>query len=373
MSYKYRQTFVVGNKPDGKPIRKEIRSNNKKEFDAKVRYYRNLYAKGVQVVGKGITVEQYAYAWLEKYKKPSVGVSQLRNYDILLRKHICPVVGHMDLRQVKAFHLQEVLDRSPARSQSSMDKLMGTLRQIFERAEIDGLIEVSPARKLVRPVCSAAETRRALTSQEISTFMQAARKHRGGLWVRLMLQCGLRRGEAVALRVEDINTADSLIHVVHSVEYASGNSGRIKDTKTSSSTRCVPLPDDLCADLLQYIESHNIRRGFVFRNANGSCMSETKIRRLWHSFMRTWDLTAGAKTYRNAVVNHVIDQSITPHYLRHTYATQLYRAGYDLKTAQYLLGHSDIRTTANIYSHIENDDAKQLAAQIDVTSIWNFE
>ena len=58
MSYKYRQTFVVGNKPDGKPIRKEIRSNNKKEFDAKVRYYRNLYAKGVQVVGKGITVEQ---------------------------------------------------------------------------------------------------------------------------------------------------------------------------------------------------------------------------------------------------------------------------------------------------------------------------
>ena len=134
MSYKYRQTFVVGNKPDGKPIRKEIRSNNKKEFDAKVRYYRNLYAKGVQVVGKGITVEQYAYAWLEKYKKTSVGVSQLRNYDILLRKHICPVVGHMDLRQVKAFHLQEVLDRSPARSQSSMDKLMGTLRQIFERA-----------------------------------------------------------------------------------------------------------------------------------------------------------------------------------------------------------------------------------------------
>lgn len=89
--------------------------------------------------------------------------------------------------------------------------------------------------------------------------------------------------------------------------------------------------------------------------------------------MRTWDLTAGAKTYRNAVVNHVIDQSITPHYLRHTYATQLYRAGYDLKTAQYLLGHSDIRTTANIYSHIENDDAKRLAAQIDVTSIWNFE
>ena len=54
MKYKYRQTCVVGHKPDGKPIRKEVRSNNKREFDAKVRYYRNLYAKGVQVVGKGL-------------------------------------------------------------------------------------------------------------------------------------------------------------------------------------------------------------------------------------------------------------------------------------------------------------------------------
>lgn len=78
MTYKYRQTFVVGRKPDGKPIRKEIRSNNKKEFDAKVRYYRNLYAKGVQIVGKSLTVEQWAYLWLERYKKSAVGVSQLK-------------------------------------------------------------------------------------------------------------------------------------------------------------------------------------------------------------------------------------------------------------------------------------------------------
>lgn len=372
MSYKYRQTFVVGHKPDGKPIRKEIRSNNKKEFDAKVRYYRSLYAKGVQVVGKSMTVEQYAYIWLERYKKPSIGASQLRNYDILIRVHICPVIGHMDLRQIKPFHLQEVLDRSPARSESNMDKLMGTLRQIFERAEIDGLIDNSPARKLVRPLCDEPEPRRALTAQEIVTLLRTAETHRGGLWVRLMLQCGLRRGEAVALRVEDICIPDAILHVQHSIEFVSSNGGKLKDTKTSNGDRYIPMPRQLCNDLLRYMKHRGIRSGYIFRNANGKNMSATKIRRLWASFMRQWDIDCGATLYRNAIVDHAVDQSITPHYLRHTYATQLYRAGYDLKTAQYLLGHADIRTTANIYSHLDREDVMRLATKIDVSSIWEL-
>ena len=86
--------------------------------------------------------------------------------------------------------------------------------------------------------------------------------------------------------------------------------------------------------------------------------------------MRQWDLDAGAETYRNAIITHAIDQDITPHYLRHTYATQLYRTGIDLKTAQYLLGHADIRTTANIYSHIDADDVAGIASKTDFTEMW---
>lgn len=370
MKYKYRQTFVVGHKPDGKPIRKEVRSNNKREFDAKVRYYRNLYAKGVQVVGKGFTVEQWAYLWLDRYKKSSVGPSQLKNYETLIRLHICPIIGHMDIKEVKPFHIQEVLDRSSTRSKSNMDKLMGTLRQMFERAEIDGMIEHSPARKMIRPMCEDVHRRRALTRSEIQSLLATASHHRAGLWVRLMLQCGARRGEATAVRVEDINREKRLLHICHSVEYASENKGRLKSTKTESGERYVPIPDDLFEDLIQYIRDRKLRSGFLFKNANGRNMSETKVRRLWSSFMRQWDLDAGAETYRNAIITHAIDQDITPHYLRHTYATQLYRTGIDLKTAQYLLGHADIRTTANIYSHIDADDVAGIASKTDFTEMW---
>lgn len=372
MKYKYRQTFVVGHKPDGKPIRKEVRSNNKKEFDAKVRYYRNLYAKGVQVVGKGFTVEQWAYLWLSKYKKNSVGPSQYRNYETLIRLHICPIIGHMDIRDVKPFHLQDVLTQVDTRSKSSLDKIMGTLRQMFDRAEVDGLVDISPARKLIRPACESPNKRRALSQSEIQSLLATAQHHRGGLWVRIMLQCGARRGEAVAVRIEDIDKQHRQLHICHSVEYASANRGKLKSTKTESGERYVPIPDDLFDDLMKYIKQNKIRTGFLFKNENGKNMSETKIRRLWASFVRQWDLDCGAETYRNAIVKHAVDQDITPHYLRHTYATQLYRVGYDLKTAQYLLGHADIRTTANIYSHIKQEDAARIASRIDVADMWQF-
>ena len=85
-------------------------------------------------------------------------------------------------------------------------------------------------------------------------------------------------------------------------------------------------------------------------------MSQQKIRLLWANVKREWDIAMGATLYRNQIIAHALDQSISPHYLRHTYASSLRRQGFDLKTAQYLLGHEDIRTTANIYTHIDDRD-----------------
>lgn len=371
-TYKYRRSFTVGRRPDGKPIRKIVRSNNRREFDQKCREIQNLYAKGVQVVGRGMTVEQWAWQWLDTYKKGRVGPSQYNNYERQIRLRIAPVIGFMDLRAVRPFHAQQVLDQSPARSKSESDKLIGTMRQIFERAEINGLIERNPAKGLV-PAPTKEGHRRALTADEQRTFMEAAKHHRGGLWARLMLQCGLRRGETIPLRWGDIDREHKLLRVNKAVEFASGNQGTEKQPKTNAGVRYVPIPDDLLADLLLRKPPHTHGNNYIFHNDNGKRMTETKIRRMWNSFMRTWDITAGAELYRNKIVKHAIDQDITPHYLRHTYVTNLIRAGYDLKTVQYLAGHADIRTTANIYSHFDRTDAQRIAAlEIAKTGMTHF-
>lgn len=361
--YKYRRSFTIGHKPDGTPIRKIVRSNNRKEFDQKCLIVQNLYAKGIQVVGKGLTVEQWAWQWLETYKKDRIGQSQYKNYERQIRLRISPVIGFMDLRSVRAFHAQQVIDQSTAKSKSEMDKLIGAMNQIFSRAQINGLIENNPAAGLIAHPTQSVP-RRALTAAEEATFMETAKYHRAGLWVRLMLQCGLRRGETIPLRWGDIDKEAKLLRINKAVEYASGNQGKEKSPKTDAGIRYVPIPDDLLTDLLNVKPKHIHGNNYIFHNQNGKRMTETKIRRMWQSFMRSWDLQAGAKTYRNKVVEHAIDQDITPHYLRHTYVTNQIRAGYDLKTVQYLAGHADIRTTANIYAHFTKQDARRIAAII---------
>lgn len=362
-TYKYRRSFTVGHKPDGTPIRKIVRSNSRKEFDQKCRIVQNLYAKGVQIVGKGLTVEQWAWQWLDTYKKGRIGPSQYKNYERQIRLRISPIIGFMDLRSVRSFHAQQVIDQSTAKSKSEMDKLIGTMKQIFSRAMINGLIEHNPAEGLIAHPAQSNH-RRALTAAEESTFMETAQHHRAGLWVRLMLQCGLRRGETIPLRWGDIDENTKLLRISKAVEYASGNQGNEKSPKTEAGIRYVPIPDDLLTDLLNFKPKHIHENNYIFHNKNGKRMTETKIRRMWQSFMRAWDIHSGARLYRNKVVEHAIDQSITPHYLRHTYVTNQIRAGFDLKTVQYLAGHADIRTTANIYSHFDKQDAQRIAAFI---------
>ena len=80
-------------------------------------------------------------------------------------------------------------------------------------------------------------------------------------------------------------------------------------------------------------------------------LTKSNTKKMWHSFHRDADIFMGAEVYQNKIEQHAFDESVTPYYLRHTYATDLFEMGIDLKTAQYLLGHADIETTANIYTH----------------------
>ena len=357
-TYKYVKAITVGHKPDGKPIRKYIRENNKAIFEQKVRYYQNLNAKGVQIVGKALTVEQWAWQWYHTYKEPKIGASQRINYEINLKRHILPVIGFMPVTAVRPFHLQQLVndarreDGKPL-AQGTVRQILYTLRQLFEQAEINGLIEVTPCRR-IENIATGKTARRALTREEESLVRKVAARHWAGPWVLLMLDCGLRRGETVPIGKADLRKDGTLLRISSSATYAEGNQAKKKSTKTAAGERLVPMPPELLARLDQS------GRYFV-HGRDGKMLTLTHLRRMWTSFHRACDREAGAKLYRNKIIEHAFDPAITPHFLRHTYCTNLRRQGYDLKTAQYLMGHASITTTANIYSHVDEDDIASLA------------
>ena len=118
----------------------------------------------------------------------------------------------------------------------------------------------------------------------------------------------------------------------------------VDDLKTKTAPRVVPIPDNLRSVLL---ETPHLSR-YIVPAADGGDMTRSAFTRLWNSHVAA-----------------LVPFSLYPHMLRHTYATTLYRAGVDLRTAQKLMGHSSIQVTADIYTHLEQEDSLHVADKLN--------
>jgi len=131
----------------------------------------------------------------------------------------------------------------------------------------------------------------------------------------------------------------------------------IRGTKTVNADRIVPIPDEL----YQAIKEIPADEYIAVSQAGGRITQNTK-RHVWRSYCRQINLSMGCKTYRNALVPpYPLAPDIVPYCLRHEYCTDLARKGVDVRIAQKLMGHSDIRLTANIYTNLDHDDIVEVA------------
>ena len=202
------------------------------------------------------------------------------------------------------------------------------LNLIMKYAVINQYIAINPCTYITVPKNLSKTKRESLTAEQIETVKQSIDKT-FGVFAYFLLNTGLRKGEALALRYSDIDFDKKVIKINKTVEWI-GNVPNIKNhPKTDAGIREVPLLD--C--LLGLIETKDTDE-LIFPNANGELIRNGNFTRLWDKYRAETGLT------------------ITPHQLRHAYATILYDAGIDLKTAQYLLGHANIQTTMDIYTHL---------------------
>lgn len=150
-----------------------------------------------------------------------------------------------------------------------------------------------------------------------------------GVFALFLAFTGCRRGEALALTPSDIDIENKVVRINKTVEWL-GNHPHIKDNpKTEAGNREIPIPDSLIKHLMPLLGNN-----YIFQDQNGNLLDNSAAWRGW-------------RNYQNAV-----GISVTPHQLRHAYATMLFDAGIDVKTAQAVLGHADIKTTLGIYTHL---------------------
>ena len=315
-----------------------------KEADQKAALKRKALESGEVGISKDMTVSAWCAEWLEVYKKGAIADKSLATY----KRHIALInaeVGNVRLKDVRGVQLQKILNARQGYSKSDTSKLRYTIQAVFDRARTTRLIPYDPADDLEMPLTTQGK-RRSITDVEREWILKIAETHHAGLWVRLILFCGLRPGEVVALLWKDIDFSRKLIRVEKAKE---SGSSRIKDPKTEDGFREIPIPDDLLADFRR-VRGQPFQPVFTQKTTDKP-HTESSFYCAWGSFVREMDIAMGAKVYRNQIIVSLVAPDLEPYCLRHTYCTDLQDAGVPINVARYLMGHSDISTTAKIYTH----------------------
>lgn len=299
------------------------------------------------------TVKRWSEDWMDVYIKPKDATAKsIAMYQQKLDNYILPEIGTMKLGDVKDIHLKKILNSANS-SFSNSQKVKVVIHAMFHQAYKSRIIQFDPSEDLTLPKAPKGK-RRSITESERSAILKTAETHPAGLWILLMLYCGPRDNEIIPLQGIDFDTEEHILHIHKALE--SGSAKSLKSPKTDAGDRYIPVPDVLWPKIKERIDSLDTPFDIMFIQPQGKKMhTHSSLNDAWNNFKRQLDINMGAKVYRNQIIEHKVAADLTPYCLRHTFGTDLQRAGVPINVAKYLMGHSDIRVTANIYTDTTSD------------------
>ena len=280
-----------------------------------------------------------AEAWKEEHFQ-TLSPNSLKNYSPAY-KRVYDYFGDTLITQIKAPDISKFLSSMPTSwAQKTYSTQLLVTNLIFKYAAIHGYIEHNPAEYVSTPRGKKKTHRRAPTFEEINRIKESVDLE-FGLFAYFLLYTGCRRGEALALTYGDIDTEHNVISINKSVCYVNSRPV-IKSPKTEKGIREVILLEVLKEKL-----PHGAARNYLF-GTEGRPFYPSEFDTLWEHYQKETGLT-----------------ELTPHIVRHGYATMLHEAGIDPKDAQELLGHAQISTTLDTYTHISDRRRAETAKKLN--------
>lgn len=343
----YRMSFSY----EGKQY--SVRSKDPGQLSAKMAAKIKELASGVKIINEKTLVKDWGKEWIETYKN-GISPGARARLNGMLQHYISPVIGYMSIKSVRPIHCQHVLNDMEGLAKDTISKCRNLLFNIFDAAVENGLCASNPAKHLTIPQVKTEKTHRSLSDRERIVLLETAKTHPAGLWVQLLLYTGLRPGESVVLTGADLH--GGYIRVNKALD----RSGGVKEPKSKAGIRKIPIIPAL-QKLLPALPMHEL----LFKNSRGGLPNSRWIARQWHSFLAAMEQTeldmieAG---YFPALKESL--PPLEPYDLRHTYCSDLERAGVPINVASQLMGHADIKITARIYTHTSKDVFEDAAAKL---------
>ncbi len=245
------------------------------------------------------------------------------------------------LEQARRLDLLDYLAEQSMRSKTarSTARLLSCLRQFYQHALREGWVQVDPSTRIDAPKLGRPLPK-SLTEEEVEALLEAPDQNtpegfRDRTMLELLYATGLRVSELVGLRLEQVGLSQGVVRV----------------TGKGDKERLIPLGEDAVDWLDRFLKGTRpelLKERFcseIFPTRRGACMTRQAF---WYRIKKHAQ-TAG------------INKHLSPHTLRHAFATHLLNHGADLRVVQMLLGHSDLSTT-QIYTHVAQERLKSLHA-----------
>lgn len=300
-------------------------------------------------IGTPETFRQWAELW---YRNIQVGVSKSQGVNLRCNlNHLYRFIGDMPISSIRAYNIDNIISELATinpntlrpMGKKSLRDIKNTASRVFDVAIENEVNCLNPAHNRKIPQRAPQGERRALTLLEQKLIINTTHKMR--IAALIMMLAGLRRGELIPLTWDDIDIDDLKITIIKSVEQTSSNVFSVKGgTKTDKYGRVVEIPIDLAIEIDDAKKTATSK--YICCKSDGMMHTPTTWKRMWADYIKTVQ-------EQNSNSKYTQISEITPHYLRHTYATLLYMSGVDVLTAAKLLGHTDVRTTIAIYTHLE--------------------
>jgi len=353
----YKKTFTF----EGK--RRYVYGKTELEAIEKRAILKSQLEAGKVEISRNTQVFIWINEWLDNYKEPEVNYRWYKDIQAMCDRFIIPAIGHMRLSSVKPLHIRKVLNPLQDYSYSFNAKVYDILNQIFNTALENELVVQNPMTGIKKPQGRTPKKRRALTSEEREISLKVANYHRGGLFILLMLYCGLRPQEIVPLQWSDVDFVSRRV----TVNKALKSDGIVRGfTKTKAGMRNIPIPGILLERLIAEHDNITDDSLLICANTRGERYTKSSINDLWKNFKREMNIAAGCKVHpqkHQVMPPYFVQADLTLYCYRHTYCTDLQAAGVPINVAKELMGHEDIAVTSKIYTH-KSDVALNNAAEL---------
>lgn len=321
--------------------------------------------QGTYVDPTSTTLAGFLDRWERDWAATNVSPKTLERYRGLIKNQICPHIGILPVQKLRPVHLNELYAKllREARSKTNANGLsartVGHVHRVLHRAlghaATWGVVQQNVASLVSPPRVTSTEIE-IIREDEIRKVLQKLRGRSLYIIAVVGLTTGLRRGELLALRWQDVDLDGGKLRVERSLEQTKAGGLRFKSPKTKFGRRTISVPASIVAELRSHRKAQQERwlelglgrvpdHALVFATWNGEARAPNALSKDWSETMGAFGL------------------KITLHGLRHTHASQLIASGMDVLTISRRLGHATPTITLAVYGHLfSNTDDR--AAQI---------